>query len=386
MLVGAAYGAAVVLTGALVLLLRRATASQGGGKQRKRSMSFGSKALANGVFPEPTAAWKTVINTLMYFDECPTVENVAVKVRALLFYDRFRSAISKTSSGCYFVDITDSIDVERDIIKTVTVASEEELKVKVDDLCSQPLPDGDKIPLFFFYRIHNTGTGRSALLVRLHHAIGDGMALIGAMSRVFEDKNGNPFSLDVPKNAGGGTSRGFSLDALWKFISSTIQVVTLPLTSFDSPIMFTTQNKPKLTMQDKRRTTVYFPVLQLEWVKLLKNKAGVTVNDVLLAATAGAIRRYCARKEDPLFAGPASTSGKPVLCRALMPVAFPRSQKELDNPARAMRNYFAMISVPLPLSEASSRKRLEACAGTTRQLKSSPLALVQLVSTPCFSL
>jgi hypothetical protein len=155
------------------------------------------------------------------------------------------------------------------------------------------------------------------------------------------------------------------------------------MTSFDSPIIFTTQDKPKLTMKNKRRATVYFPVLQLEWVKELKNKAGVTVNDVLLACTAGAIRRYCASKEDPLFvgsSGSSSAAGKPVLCRALMPVAFPRSQKDLDNPARAMRNYFAMISVPLPMSEASSKKRLEACASTTRQLKSSPLALIQLVS------
>jgi hypothetical protein len=381
---GLVYGAAVVLTGALVMLLRRVTLSGGANKGRKRSMSFGSLALANGVFPEPTAAWKTIINTLIYFDKCPSVETVAAKARSLLYYDRFRSAIHKTSEGCYFVDITDSIDVERDIIKTINVSSEEELHAKTDELCSQEFPAGDKTPLFVFYRLNHTGNGRSALLIRLHHAIGDGMALIGAMPRVFEDAHGNPFTLDIPRNAGGGTTRRFTLATLWSFVTSTIKVITLPLTGYDSPMVFTTKDKPKLNMRDVRRSTVYFPVLDLEFVKELKNKAGATVNDVLLACTAGAIRRYCSMKHDPLFAS-AGTNGangrtaKPVQCRALMPVAFPRSERELANPVRAMRNYFAMISVPLPMDKNTGKERLEACSAVTKQLKSSPLALLQLV-------
>lgn len=342
-------------------------------------MSFGSRALANGVFPEPTAAWKTVIDTLIYFKTCPSMEIVAAKVKALLYYDRFRSALDRSSEGSFFVDIGDSLVIERDLIKTITVSSEQELLAKVDELCSEDLPEGPKIPLFIFYRLVNTGSGRSALLVRLHHAIGDGMALIGAMPRVFEDAEGNPFSLDVPSNAGGGTSRTFTLSKLWSFITSTLQVITLPMTAYDSPIAFTTKDKAKLNMRGKRRATVYFPVMNLEWVKEVKNKAGVTVNDVLLACTAGAIRRYCAMKHDPLFVNNGGRASKPVQCRALMPVAFPRSRQELSNPAKAMRNYFAMISVPLPMGESASKGRLESCAAVTRQLKSSPLALLQLV-------
>ena len=380
MIAGASYGAAVVLTGALVMLIRRFAASRNS-TGRKRSMSFGSKALANGVFPAPTDAWKTIINALFYTEKCPTIESVAEKCRGLMYYDRFRSAIVKTSEGCFFVDISDSIVVERDLIRTVDVNSEDELRTKVDEVCSEMLPDGDKTPLFVFYRFNNVGTGRSAILVRLHHAIGDGIALIGSMSRVFEDLEGKPYSLDIPKNVGGGTNKTLSFSALWKFITSTIQVITLPLTAHDSPVVFTTQDKPKLNMKNKKRKTVHFPVLSLEWVKEVKNKAGVTVNDVLLACTSGAIRRYCAMKRDPLFGANASSS-KPPQCRALMPVAFPRSQKELSNPAKAMRNYFAMISVPLPMGESSAKTRLESCADTTRALKSSPLAYVQLVS--CF--
>lgn len=382
MMVGVAYGAAVILTGALVMLIKRATSRPSG---RKRRMSFGSKALANGVFPDAAEAWKTIINTAIYFDKCPTVENVAAKCRGLMHYDRFRSTIVKTAEGCFFVDITDSIDVERDLVRSIDVDSEAALAKKIDELCSLTYPEGEKVPLFVMYRLNNTGAGKSAVLVRLHHAIGDGVALIGAMSKVFEDLQGNPFSLDIPKNMGGGTTRTFNLATLWKFVTSTVSVMALPLTPFDSPIVFTDPaKKTNLTMKDRRRTTVYFPVLSLEFVKRLKNKGNVTVNDVLLACTAGAIRRYCALKHDPLFAANSAGSGrsgnKPVLCRALMPVAFPRSNKELNNPAKAMRNYFAMISVPLPMDVQTSKGRLESCAEATRQLKSSPLALIQLVS------
>jgi len=330
MMVGVAYGAAVVLTGALVLLVRRATAKKPQG--RKRSMSFGSKALANGVFPAPAEAWKTIINTLIYFDKCPTLEAVVAKCKGLLYYDRFRSALSVGPDGCFFVDISDSIDAERDLVRTIEVSSEAEMAEKVDELCSKEFATTEKSPLFIMYRIKNTGTGRSAVLVRLHHAIGDGMALIGCMSHVFEDLQGNPFSLDIPKNAGGGTSRAFNLGTLWKFVTSAVSIAALPLTPYDTDIAFSTPDKPSISMKDKKRHTVYFPVLSLEFVKELKRRANVTVNDVLLAATAGAIRRYCDLKKDPAFA--TAALAKKVQCRALMPVAFPRSQAELSNPAK----------------------------------------------------
>ena len=44
-----------------------------------------------------------------------------------------------------------------------------------------------------------------------------------------------------------------------------------------------------------------------------------------------------------------------------------------------MRNYFAMISVPLPMNENSPQARLQSCSAVTTQLKASPLALLQLV-------
>jgi hypothetical protein len=410
MLVGATYGAAVVVTGALVMLFRRWTASRS--PRRGRAMSFGSACLANGVFPEPAKAWETIINTVMYFDKCPSLEKVVAVCEGLMFYDRFRSALRILGPGrSEFVDISSSISIERDIIRTLEVGSDEEMTAKIDELCSNPFPVGETHPLFMFYRLQHTGAnGRSATLVRLHHAIGDGIALIGSMGRVFQDADGNPFKFDIPSRMGGGTkSNNFiSLAAIWQFITSTIQVIALPASKHDSPMAFTAANKKKgLTMKDAKRCTVYFPVLKLDFVKEVKNRANVTVNDVMLAVTAGALRRYCTMEKDPLFPAPPSSSSSSsevddtdntncgravsctaktadIQCRTLMPVAFPRSPKELSNPALAMRNYFAMISVPLPMAEGTCKQRLERCAASTRMLKTSPLALVQLVRRCAF--
>lgn len=70
------------------------------------------------------------------------------------------------------------------------------------------------------------------------------------------------------------------------------------------------------------RETVIFPTLKLDFIKQIKNSANVTINDVLLGATTGAIKRYCIVKKDPLFDTNSRGYGK-VQLRSLLPVAFP---------------------------------------------------------------
>ena len=54
---------------------------------------------------------------------------------------------------------------------------------------------------------------------------------------------------------------------------------------------------------------------------LMHSDAQVTFNDMLFSAFGGAIRRYCEARNDPLL-----KSGAAIQLRALLPVAFPRSQ------------------------------------------------------------
>lgn len=62
----------------------------------------------------------------------------------------------------------------------------------------------------------------------------------------------------------------------------------------------------------------------LEYIKTLKSSLGVSLNDIFMAAFAGAIRRYCIEEEDDHFQQQTTTKGSKVLCRALLPFAFLR--------------------------------------------------------------
>jgi hypothetical protein len=119
----------------------------------------------------------------------------------------------------------------------------------------------------------------------------------------------------------------------------------------------------------KKRKNITLPTLKLEFIKSIKNKANVTVNDVLLSAFTGAIKKFNeqkgGRRED-------------VSSRCLMPFSLPRSSKEFSDPSTALRNYWVMCSIPLPLAPLTAIQRLEKCNVTTTEVKKSPTAFVQM--------
>jgi len=97
-----------------------------------------------------------------------------------------------------------------------------------------------------------------------------------------------------------------------------------------------------------------FPLADL---KLIKNALGVTVNDVILAATAGALRRWLQERDAP-------TEGKEL--KALVPVSVRTidEEGELGNRLTAMRG-------PLPVGIADPVERVHAVHAGMEALKSS---------------
>ena len=95
-------------------------------------------------------------------------------------------------------------------------------------------------------------------------------------------------------------------------------------------------------------------------VKEVKKHLGGTVNDVVLATVAGALRRFL-RGRGVNVAG--------LDFRAMLPVNI-RTQGE----SGAFGNRVAMMSAQLPLAERDPRKRLQQVIATTRELKASKQA------------
>jgi hypothetical protein len=278
----------------------------------------------------------------------------------LLYYERYRSAATKVGNKWIFVDLgKDGINIHRDHLETIYAESEEEVKDIADKICATSISDSGGRPLWKLYRIINKDSSQpSVVLFRIHHSIGDGISLVGTIVNLFEDANGEKLKIDIPEKMGGQreSSSGLSASKIVEFVSSTFEVLTLPNSRYDSDIAFTDPNKKKLVFSPSRKT-IYFPTLKLSFIKQIKNRAGVTINDVLLTATAGAIRRYSILKGDPAFFSRHPQGA--VSCRALIPLAFPRSKSDLNSSTRSLRNLWSFVSAPLPMKVQALRRYSE---------------------------
>lgn len=345
---------------------------------RARAMSFSSELMVSGAFPKKASVAPPLINAVYFFTKCPKMENVKKTLERLFFFVRWRCSpeYNTATKTWEFVDCEHNID---DHVTHLTVKSESEIYDVMDRLSKDDFSSMVGKPLWKFYVIENKGTGVSATFCQIHHVIGDGISLVVALKKIFDDKSGAPLSFDLSsaktkagvkklsetKKAGPSMVRMFLI-----LLKSTWRVLTLGFSKFDSDISFTTKNKSETAMSIGTNKFVFFPTLKLSFVKAIKEKARGTVNDVMLSLTTGAIRRYCKLQGDPMSPG--------LQVRALMPFAFPRSDNEMNDPSRCMRNKWSFLSVPVPMDAITVTDRIEQCHTTMEGIKTSVDAIVQL--------
>lgn len=362
---------AVLAIGACYVLFRQ----NGGSKSRR--MSFSSELMISGAFPKSATVAPPLINAVFFFNRCPALENVKITTAKLFDFLRWRCSPQYNSSTktWEFVDCDYKLE---DHLSELTVKSEAEIYDIMDRLSKDDFSSMAGKPLWKFYLINNKGTGVSAVFCQIHHVIGDGISLVVALKKIFDDKTGAPlsFELSSAKTKTGAkttSSKKIKPSAFGMFINvlkSTFRVLTLGMSKFDSDISFTTKNKKQTAMSIATNKFVFFPTLKLSFVKAVKEKANGTVNDVMLSLTTGAIRRYCESRGDSLPPG--------LQVRALMPYAFPRSDNEMNDPTRSMRNKWSFLSVPLPMDARTASDRITQCHTTMEGMKTSVDAVVQL--------
>jgi WS/DGAT/MGAT family acyltransferase len=102
--------------------------------------------------------------------------------------------------------------------------------------------------------------------------------------------------------------------------------------------------------------------LDLGEVKTVSRACGCTVNDVLMAAAAGALRDYLVERGDDVDG---------LTLRATVPVNL----RPLEH-ARKLGNHFGLVFLELPVGEANPVRRLERVAECMNELKNSRQAIV----------
>lgn len=299
----------------------------------------------------------------------------------LLRYRRFRQRVSRSLRGNYWEDDPD-FDLRRHLRRRALpgAAGKAELEELASDLRSTPL-DFSK-PLWQADYIENYQSG-SALIVRLHHCIADGIAMIYVLLSMADDAEHGAMT---PERAAPRPQRDV-LGGLFAPVSETVDEVlrlvrrtllgggrmllqpgrwthylgqgvgaarelsNLALLPPDPDTLF--QARPGVT-----KRVAWAEPLPLDEVKAVSKALGCSVNDVLLSAVSGALGHYL------IF------EGELVEADLCLRAAVPVNLRPLED-AHKLGNYFGLVLLELPVGEPNPLARLYRLHRTMADLKRS---------------
>jgi diacylglycerol O-acyltransferase len=242
-------------------------------------------------------------------------------------------------------------------------------------------------PLWEVTVIEGLADGRQALLMKVHHALVDGLAALGLAALVLDP---SPEPLTIPPAEGEWEPRRYDLRRHVTRLASK-QLALAPRLMLDG-MQRALAPDPRRAAAEMRRATELalelartrpsapmtplnrpispnrrfaFAAGDLDAVKRAGKAVGATVNDALLAVVAGAIGRYLAAAGPSAGHGAGPPDGDPARAVALVPVSVrPPAAGETGN-------RISTVFVDLPVGEPDLSERIRAVAAQTRELKES---------------
>ncbi|MET1071819.1 MAG: wax ester/triacylglycerol synthase family O-acyltransferase [Umezawaea sp.] len=205
----------------------------------------------------------------------------------------------------------------------------------VSTLMAQPL-DMTRPPWELHVVTGLTG-GRFAVVVKLHHALCDGLKAVGLGVRLLDDLGRDLPAAQESELAPVGLATSV-VDSV-KGFANTATIASAVLRSARTP----STRSPVLTRSSRPRQVV-MARLGLDEVQRVRKQHGGTVNDVLLALVTGALRQWLVAHD---------SAGEGTTVRALIPV----SQRARD-PRGASGNRISGFLCELPVGESDARERL----------------------------
>ncbi|RKH88397.1 wax ester/triacylglycerol synthase family O-acyltransferase [Corallococcus sp. AB045] len=329
-----------------------------------------------------------MITAVLWFDGAVDLERLRAVVRERLVerYPRFRQRVVPGPLGApHWEDAPDfNVDEHLSTLRVPESAGRAGLEALVGDWLGVPLERSR--PLWHFHLIRGA-PGGDVLLARLHHCIADGIALArvllsltdpvdaAAVPEVRDEDSEvvTPSEVERPPQAPGWMrfARG-ARSALRKGA----ELVREPILAGDLVregakgaaavgrvlVLPRDPRSPLRGPLGPRKLAAWSEPIPLEKVKAVGRTLGGTVNDVLLTALTGALRRYLATRDASLED-----------MHALVPVNL----RPLDVPVpRELGNRFGVVFLRLPVHQAEPRRRLREVAKRMEHLKRSPEAVV----------
>ncbi len=317
-----------------------------------------------------------VITIALTFDEPIEFQRVHEMVtQRLLRFTRFAQRVTGTQSNtpCWEDDPSFSLEAHLHRIGLPGAGDDAALREMLSALISMPLDPSR--PLWQLYLVERYGEG-CALVLRVHHCLADGVALVQVFNSLVDSA---PTTALAPVH----TTRpagllDYAFDGLGTMIRSTDALLTEGLKLFSNPerainllsggvavlskLALLGPDAPSIfkgPLSVTKRVAWSKPV-PLATVKAISRVLGGTVNDVILTAVAGALRRYLLARGEPV-----STHG----VRAMVPVNLLPPGAKSDG-----GNHFGLVYVTLPLAVEDQVERMAQLHHEMAAIKASPEA------------
>jgi WS/DGAT/MGAT family acyltransferase len=325
-----------------------------------------------------------MITGVLMFDEPMTLPKLRKVIeKRFLAYTRFRMKPVESAGGMAWQDDEDfDLDWHVRLSALPGRGDQKALERFVSNLASSPL-DKTK-PLWQFHLIEKYHGG-SALISRIHHSYADGIALVQVLLSLTDTsahpEKAAPLAKAWLKQDGakvakrvGAVERYARLGT--KMFEKGMDMVQDPtlagvLAKEGSEIArelvqaLALPDDPPSILRGRlgvSKRVAWAPPLDLEEVKAVGRACNCTVNDVLMATAAGALRDYMIERGEQVDG---------LSLRATVPVNL----RPLEH-ARKLGNHFGLVFLDLPVGIGNPIRRLEHVAECMNQLKNSRQAIV----------
>ena len=293
----------------------------------------------------------------------------------LVRFDRFRMRIEGMRSAAPRWVPVDDVDLDRHVLEAELPepGGQAGLEALVSRLMSEAL-SFDVSP-WTFHLVRGVegedGTTGAALVVRLHHVIGDGIALMHVLINAVDEYFDPADVASRPPKPAKPPAASRAADTLKNAAAEAVDLLTHPahlggrLKSVGSGVaalghLFAMRPDSRTVL--KGRTS---PVKRAAWtrtfalddLKAVGAALEAKVNDVLMTAAGGALRRFLVSKGEPVDG-------------VTVRVATPFNVRSLDR-AHELGNSFGLVFVELPVSPPTVRERLGAMKARMDAAKSS---------------
>jgi len=252
-----------------------------------------------------------------------------------------------------------SIDKHLDELRFPAGSGAEELKTWMSGEVCKPLAN-DR-PLWKATLVHGID-GRSALVMRVHHSLADGMSLMGLISHMTDITQGAPLMEPARVSQREALSIGVLLRRAPRVLADALQMVFMRK-----------DRSTKLKGQLGRdKSLAWSDALSLAATREIAHRHSATVNDVMLAVIAGALHWYLRARDEAAVAGP---------LRAAIPMNIrPRGDSSI------LGNQFGLVGLELPIHLTDPLQRLRAVRDAMTALKGGLQGQLALALVRCAGL